>query len=482
MLEISEFKVLDRNSDYYGTSVSQLMENAGKGVADYVLEHRGRREKAVVVCGPGHNGGDGLVTAFHLRDSMKVMLLMAREPDERSGELVKLKYSAVSDLVVSEKLIEGIRCEDVVVVDALLGTGANRPPEGRYLELIELMQSMRDRGALLISVDVPSGFPSKVHLNPEVTLTLHDSKNGMQQEDCGRIVVVDIGIPYRASRYTGPGEMLLYPVPGKHTHKGNNGIVTVVGGSAFAGAPTFASLAAYRTGADLVYTIVPKGSYAAVSGFSPNLMVFSTKSDLFSEEDMEGVMRWIQRSSALVIGPGMDESEGSLNFISGVIRRATCPLVVDAAAISAVGSDRSLLQGKSAVVTPHSREFEKLTGEQTEQGIEERAEQIRSWAVDISSTILLKGATDIISDGNRIKLNDTGNPGMTVGGTGDVLTGIVAALLSKGSSTFDAARVGAYINGSSGDICFDSKSYGLLATDVIESIPTVLVKQLEGKP
>lgn len=481
MLEISEFRVLDRNSDYCGTSVSQLMENAGKGVADYVLQHRGKREKVVVVCGPGNNGGDGLVAAHHLRDRMKVMVLAAREPDANSGELIKSKFSALSDLLVSEKLIEGLKCDDTVVVDALLGTGANRPPAGRYLELINLMQGMNERGSLLISVDVPSGFPSKLHLHPETTLTLHDAKTGMREEECGRIVVLDIGIPERASKFTGPGELLLYPLPARDTHKGNNGVVTVVGGSVFAGAPTFASLAAYRTGADLVYSIVPKGSYSAISGFSPNLMVFSTKGDAFSQEDMEAVTHWMQRSGALVIGPGMDESDGSLNFIAGLIKGASCPVVVDAAAIRAVGSDHSLLQGKKAVVTPHSREFEKLTGESVKEKLEERAEQIRVWAERLGVTILLKGATDIVSDGVRIKLNDTGNPGMTVGGTGDVLTGIVAALLSKGCSAFDAARVGAFINGASGDICFDSKSYGLLATDVIEAIPAVLVKQLEGK-
>lgn len=481
MLEISEFKVLDRNSDYYGTSVSQLMENAGKAVADYVLAHGGKREKVVIFCGPGNNGGDGLVAAFHLRDKKKVMILPAREPYETGNELLRTKFSSVSDLVAGEKSIEGMRCDDTIVIDALLGTGVNRPPEGRYLELIGLMQKMGRDGALLISLDVPSGFPTRIHLRPDVTLALHDSKSGMTEEGSGKIVVIDIGIPERARRNTGPGEMLLYPVPGRETHKGNNGIVTVVGGSVFAGAPAFSSLAAYRTGADLVYTIVPRGSYNAVSGFSPNLMVFSTKGDAFSQGDMENVTHWVQRSGALVVGPGMDENEGNLHFIEELIRKVTCPLVVDAAAITVAGSDHTLLQGKRAVVTPHSREFEKLTGQKVEVGIDGRADQISSWAGKLGVTILLKGATDIVSDGSRTKLNETGNPGMTVGGTGDVLTGIVAALMSKGCTPFDAARLGAFINGSAGDISFDSKSYGLLATDVIESIPTVLVKQLEGQ-
>jgi NAD(P)H-hydrate epimerase len=339
---------------------------------------------------------------------------------------------------------------------------------------------MKRKGSLLLSVDVPSGFPTDFHLLPDITVTFHEMKAGMTEEHSGNIEIVDIGIPEKAVKYTGPGEMLLYPVPANDTHKGNNGIITVIGGGAFAGAPTFASLAAYRTGADLVYTVVPKKSFGVASVFSPNMMVFSTAHQAFEPADEAAAMKWVERSGSLVIGPGMDSDSKTHVFIRRIMKKAKCSMVVDASAIEVAGDNSCLIAGKNVIVTPHSKEFEKLTGDVVAKTIAERSEQIRSWAHKLDVTILLKGATDVISDGRRVKLNDTGNPGMTVGGTGDVLTGIAAELMAKGCSPFDSGRLAAYINGSSGEICFRSKSFGLLATDVIESIPDVLVRDLGG--
>ncbi len=480
MLELIEFRVLDRNSEFCGTPVSTLMDNAGRRVAEAATKHSSGRSTVLVICGPGNNGGDGFAAARHLREKFHVHILLA-EPDQkdRSG-LLESNFSAVSDLVCGPDVLAALREKETVVVDALLGSGINRAPEGRYRELMELMAGLQKNGSLLLSVDVPSGFPTGFQVHPDITVTFHDTKKGMSRETCGVIEIADIGIPERAARYTGPGEMILYPVPSRFSHKGNNGIVTVIGGGAFAGAPTFSSLASYRSGADLVYTIVPRRSYQTVSCFSPNLMVFSTAGDGFSSDDEEAILRWVARSGAIVIGPGMDTDRGTAGLIAAVLGKSNCGMVVDAAAIEVAGGNHSLVKGKKAVITPHSKEFEKLTGEKTGETLEERSEQVCSWARALGLTILLKGATDIISDGTRVKLNDTGNPGMTVGGTGDVLAGIVAALMAKGSSPFDAARMGAYINGLSGDICFRTKSYGLLATDMIETIPEVLAGNVGG--
>lgn len=477
MLDLSEFRVLDRNSDACGVSVSKLMENAGSRIAEFVKSRKDGRSNVLVVCGPGNNGGDGLVAAAKLRGKahVHIMLVGGRK---RSSDLLKSSLSKVKALIADSRTIRRLKPSDMIVVDALLGSGANRPPMGDYLDAIELMEGLRRDGSILVSVDVPSGFPTGVQVHPDYTVTFHDAKRGMTERECGKITIADIGIPERAVKYTGPGEMHLYPVPMRETHKGNNGTVTVIGGGSFSGAPTFSSMGAYRTGADLVYTIVPSRSYHAVSGFSPNLMAFSSDAEVFSPSDAEMALHWIRRSGAVVIGPGMDTGESTLGFIAELLRRVTCPAVVDATAIEAVGADHKLLKGGAAVVTPHAREFETLTGEKTETALEARAEQIRCWASRLGATILLKGSIDIISDGIRVKLNDTGNPGMTVGGTGDVLTGIVACLLSKGCAPFDAARLGAYLNGSAGDLSFAARSYGLLATDVIEHIPDVLVRDI----
>lgn len=445
------------------------MDNAGRAVADAVMK-RGEGD-VLVMCGPGNNGGDGIVAARYIKGKrVHLFLSKAQETEAKLHE----ELEAVGNLIVKELPKAG---KGWVIVDALLGVGIRGEPREPYASLIQYINRCREEGSYVISVDVPSGFPTSLAVRPQITVTMHDAKEGMNPENSGEIVVADIGIPKDAVDYTGPGEMLLYPVPSSSSHKGNNGIVTVIGGGAFSGSTVFSSLAAYRTGADLVYTIVPRSSYSTVAAFSPNLMVFHTKQDFFAIEDLEAVMPWVKRSGAIVIGPGMEVRRESEEFTTRLLQESTVPSVVDAGAIEIVGKT-GVRRRAPTVYTPHAREFEKLTGEKVCESLEERKAQVMRCAGQLGGTILLKGVPDVISDGKRVKLNRTGNAGMTVGGTGDVLTGEVAELLAKGCSPFDAARVAAFINGTAGSICFVSKSYGLLATDVIEAIPTVLERYL----
>jgi len=470
MLPSTEFKIIDRNSEYLGVPTSTLMENAGRGVASVVEKVAGKRP-VLVLCGGGNNGGDGLVAARYISERLETRVFLAneRETEKRLPE----RLNAVRHLLIRE-LPELKEC---VIVDALLGVGGRGEPKEPYASLIRWINECRKRGATVVSVDVPSGFQSTLSVAPDITVSLHDAKEGMDSSNSGEIIIVDIGVPREAVELTGPGEMLLYPIQDSGSHKGNNGIVTVIGGGAFSGAPVFSSMAAYRTGADLVYTIVPHSSFSTASSFSPNLMVFSTAFDYFQKEDTALAMKWIGRSGAIAIGPGIEVREESAEFVKEILEITRCPAVVDAGALEICG-EFEVKRKAPTVYTPHSKEFEKLTGERLSDNFEERREQVKNSAAKLSGTVLLKGATDIISDGRRVKLNRTGNAGMTVGGTGDVLTGIVAELLAKGCTPFDAARLGAFMNGSAGDICFNSKSYGLLATDVIEAIPSVLVRYL----
>jgi hydroxyethylthiazole kinase-like uncharacterized protein yjeF len=477
MLEFEEFRVADRNSEAAGVPVSQLMENAGAQLAQELLSQFQDRSHAVFFCGSGNNGGDGFVAARIVSARKDTAVITASAERPPAGSLLEEKFSLISRLVRDDTYTETVAAADTVIVDCLLGSGIDRPPAGRYLELIRKINDMHSRGAAVVAADVPSGFPFPEHVIPDVTVTFMDTKAGMNEHNSGRIRIADIGIPEKALTYTGPGEMLLFPIPKATSHKGNNGIVTVIGGSVFPGAPVFSSLAAYRTGADLVYTLVPGRMHDIVSSFSPNIMAFACGKDEFSEAGIRAGMNWVERSGAVVIGPGtlFDSFDSVATRLIGEISK---PMVIDASAIETVGRRNELLHGKRSVVTPHAVEFFKLTGEKLDDDIDSRKEAVRKWAGRLGTTILLKGRIDIISDGERIKLNGTGNAGMTVGGTGDVLTGIVAALMAKGLSPFNAARLGAYINGSAGDICFGRKSYGLLATDVIEAVPEVLASTL----
>src|SRR5713101_8458557 len=172
-------------------------------------------------------------------------------------------------------------------------------------------------------------------------------------------------------------------------------------------------------------------------------------------EDTRQIIDLASRADAIAIGPGLGDADGTLDAVKEIVRSVSLPLVVDADAVRAVASDPKCLVGKRAVITPHSREFQTLTGKTLPDAPEERAEIVREAAKAFGATILLKGHVDIVTDGPRVKFNYTGNPGMTVGGTGDVLCGLVAGLMSKGMSPFDAARLAAFANGYAGDLALE---------------------------
>jgi NAD(P)H-hydrate epimerase len=182
---------------------------------------------------------------------------------------------------------------------------------------------------------------------------------------------------------------------------------------------------------------------------------------------------------AVLIGSGIGRDPLSQEAIRDFVKECTKSMVIDADAFSALSVDLDLLKGKKGIVTPHYREFTTLFGKDLPSDMDARAAAVKDAASLIGMTVLVKGMIDVISDGERIKFNRTGNPGMTVGGTGDVLAGICVGLLAKGVEPFDAARMAAYTNGSAGDLAFNDRCYGLLATDVIDNIPSVMCRALD---
>ncbi|TLZ88827.1 MAG: NAD(P)H-hydrate dehydratase [Methanobacteriota archaeon] len=195
-------------------------------------------------------------------------------------------------------------------------------------------------------------------------------------------------------------------------------------------------------------------------------------------EDLRQIIELTPRVDAVAIGPGLGDASGTLEAIREAVRGIPLPMVLDADAIKAVAADPKCLVGKKAVLTPHSREFQLLSGKALPNAPEERAEMVRETAKALGVTILLKGHVDIVTDGVRLKFNYTGNPGMTAGGTGDVLCGLTAGLIAKGMAPYDAARLAAFTNGAAGDLAFEEKSYGLTSVDVANQLGRVLAKFL----
>lgn len=471
-------RVLDRNAQHFGVSILELMENAGKAVAD---EARSQFDAAgrnvLVICGTGNNGGDGLVAARHLAKEARVTVLLARSPDQFSTREAETNFERLRDVQILaglDKSEEAVAGADLII-DALLGIGVEGPLREPYGALV---REMNAAGKPILSVDVPTGFGTDQAVTPTATVALHDAKEGMTAENSGSIRVVDIGIPSKIVTTIGPGEFLLYPVPKPTSHKGQNGRVLVIAGGPYTGAPALVGYGALGVGADLIHIATPALAAPVVASYSPTFIVHPLVGHRLLREDLRQIADLASRADAIAIGPGLGDAEGTLDAVREIVRSVTLPTVVDADAIRAVASDPNCLAGKRAVITPHSREFQTLTGKVLPDAPEGRAEIVRAAAQALGVTILLKGHVDIVTDGTRLKFNYTGNPGMTVGGTGDVLCGVVAGLVSKGMSPYDAARLGAFANGSAGDLAYKVKSYGLTSVDVADNLGRVLAQFL----
>lgn len=476
MISAIEMRVLDRNAQHFGVSILDLMESAGKAVAETARRDFGiTGKKVLVVCGTGNNGGDGFVAARLLAEEAKVTVLLARPPDQLATQEARTNFARIKGAQIFEGLdrSENAMRETDLIIDALLGIGVEGDLREPYATLI---REMNASAKPILSVDVPSGFGGALMVRPKVTVTMYDVKEGMMPENSGTIRVADIGIPARVARTIGPGEFLLYPVPRTESHKGQNGSLLIIAGGPFTGAPALVAMGALGMGADLVHIATPALAAEVVASYSPNFIVHPLVGHRLLHEDLEEIRALASKADALAIGPGLGEAPGTLDTVRAIIKNLDKPIVFDADAIRAVGQEPTVLAKKRAVATPHAREFAALTGKTLPEPLEEKAKMVQEAARVLGVTILLKGHVDVVSDGTRTKFNYTGNPGMTVGGTGDVLCGAVGGLLCKGVTPFDAARLGAFSNGYAGDLAFKVKSYGLTATDVADNLGRVLAE------
>jgi len=455
----TDARTLDANAEALGVPVAELMDNAGAALARF-LDERFPGSKVVFVCGPGNNGGDGFAAALK-RDPEKTKVSLLKKPSSIHSDIARERYSLLEcpiEAYAGPSSFEGYD----VIVDCALGTGISGEVRDPYLQFI---LDANSSGITIVSADVPSGFGTSTCIKPIATVTFHDSKEGMSTENSGEIVIADIGIPEDAFRKVGPGDMLRYPIPAKNSHKGQNGKLMIIGGGPYFGAPAMSAMSALRIGADSVRVFTPESSYHEVAGASPVLMVTKLPGRSLGYESLESLLAESEKFDAVLIGPGIGTDEIAVKTAMAFIRSCDRPMVIDADAISSAKGVSTRVQ---SVLTPHRGEFARLSDGKSPEEV----------AAEMGSVILKKGAEDIITDGDRTRINTTGTPAMTGAGTGDVLAGAVAALLSKGMSAFDAACLGAYICGRAGEIAFEKRSYGLIATDVIDGISEVLCKEL----
>ncbi|MEW6222659.1 MAG: NAD(P)H-hydrate dehydratase [Candidatus Hadarchaeota archaeon] len=267
------------------------------------------------------------------------------------------------------------------------------------------------------------------------------------------------------------------------SHKGDHGRLLVVGGSSrYVGAPTLVGLAALRSGVDLATIAAPEKVAWAINSISPDLITIKLPCGDLGPREVSGLVKELERSTAVVVGPGLGVLEKTRKAVLGMAaamkkKHPKLPALFDADGLTALAAGRGLTEGMPWVLTPHPGEFKTLTGSKLSSDLQNRIKAAKSAARELGCVILLKGQIDIIASASgEAKLNSTGNPGMTVGGTGDVLAGIVGAFLSQGANPFKAAAAGAWINGRAGDLCLKEKGYEFLASDLIAKLPDVFAE------
>ena len=258
------------------------------------------------------------------------------------------------------------------------------------------------------------------------------------------------------------------------SHKYDFGHLLIIGGSKlYSGSPVLAGLAALRTGVDLVTIIAPERAANIAATFSPDLVTYPLKGDYLNERHLRDLLKFTKGKTAVVIGSGLWRIRPVLDTVIEYVRRINLPCVVDADAIHAIAANKKL-NLKNCVITPHANEFFTLSGIEPTSNVDKRIEAVKKVATEMETIILLKGHIDIISDGAKVAINKTGNPYMTVGGTGDTLAGICGSLLAQGVSCFTATCAAAYINGKAGDIAAKQFRQAITATDLIKAIPKVI--------
>ena len=485
-----EMRALELNAEYLGVSQLQLMENAGHNIA-LEIASRFKPDKSVAIfCGLGGNGGDGFVAARHLSSmGFKVTVILAGKAEEISHKAALENWNALQFLkesisiheVCDSSLIPDVTAE--IVVDALLGTGTKgklKPPISQLVEKINALDAFR------LAVDVPTGIDSDTGeilgtaVKANLTITFHKTKKGLEnaKEYVGELTVKDIGLPKEFEKFAGPGDVLLATKPRpSESHKGDFGRLLVIGGSeTFSGAPALVALAALRTGVDLAYVATPEKTAHAIASMSPDLITIKLEGKHLNVGNVSALKTYIETVNAIVLGPGLGlhpETREAVKTVVDAVEGAGKLLLLDADGLKAFAEFKRKLN-VPLVLTPHAGEYAILTGKKLPEGLKKKISEVQKTAAELGAIILLKGHIDIISDEKRFKLNFTGNPGMTVGGTGDVLSGIVGAFLAQQIDPFEAAVAGAFVNGAAGDFVFEEKGYHMVPTDLIQRIPQVL--------
>jgi hydroxyethylthiazole kinase-like uncharacterized protein yjeF len=515
ILTASEMGAVDRRTtDEFGVPLGDLMEAAGSAVAAFCLRQYPAASRITVLCGKGNNGGDGLVAARVLAAAGKsVQVVLLGRGSELKGVAAEAwqRLQAEGDGISVREVAEEAELSNALggeelLVDAVVGTGFKPPLRGLALAARDLLKGL---SVPVVAVDLPSGWDADsmeqtvegaFRVDAVVTFTapkLAHVFGHLTPETFGPVVVAGIGSPDAAVvsetgfNWAGSAKAVAEKPRPMNSNKGKFGHVLVVGGVwGKAGAPSMASLAALRAGAGLVTAAVVESIVGTVAAVAPELMISPLVEAQGLLRNLEGdrLERLMKGITVLAVGPGLGTDGDASEFARELVAKTTVPVVIDADGLNAFAGKTELLKGagRTMVLTPHPGEMARLVGMTVKQVEADRVGLARRFATEHGLTLVLKGWRTLVAhpDGS-IAVNTTGNPSMAKGGSGDILTGIVAAMLAQ--FPHDVARAveaAVYLHGLAGDFAAHAMDeHTVLATDTVKHLSDAFryrVKDADG--
>jgi NAD(P)H-hydrate epimerase len=523
VLSAAEMQACDRaTTEQYRFPSIDLMRNAGAAVATFAREQFPEARRVTVLCGKGNNGGDGMIAARLLSEAgLKVITLLLGAPERLAGdaavawtELTEPMHGRVHVATNAQELAahhDALAAD--LIVDAVLGTGFKPPLKGMALAALEWMERS---SAPVLAVDLPSGWvadetnptPSHTVFPADAVITFTAPKPAHVFGQLTRrwdqpVVVAPIGSPDAAIVSTlgidwaGSSLSLVLTPRAATANKGNFGHVLVVGGcfgsaGGKAGAPAMTALAALRAGAGLVTAAVPAPALPVVASFAPELMTWplaaTAEGQIAAENlDADRVAALTEGKTVLAIGPGLGQDPETAKFVLDLLAATKMPAVIDADALNMFAQKLELLdqlgKGRTLVLTPHPGEMARLIDCTVAEVQTNRLEKARSFAQRMGVTLVLKGARTIIAHPDfHVAVNTSGNPGMAKGGSGDVLTGLIAGLLAQyPHDPAHAVEAAVYLHGLAADLAVrEGDEHTLLATDLLAYLPRAFQPRAHG--
>jgi NAD(P)H-hydrate epimerase len=531
VLSAAEMQACDRvTTERYGVASIDLMRAAAAAVAAFAQDEFKQARRVTVLCGRGNNGGDGMMTAWLLAEAgLEVTTLLLGEPEGLKGDALEawLELSnhpqgpprgKIHVVTAAEELARLKSALDTdLIVDAVVGTGFKPPLKGLALAALKWMKPSK---APVLSVDLPSGwaadatssnmdapvFPSDAVITFTAPKAAHVFGQLTRRWD-QPVVVAPIGSPEAAIvsaqklHWTGSAMAMAQTPRAADANKGKFGHVLVVGGTfgsagGKAGAPSMAALAALRVGAGLVTAAVPAPALAVVSAVAPELMTWplaASASGSISDENLaaERVAALMAGKTVLAIGPGIGQLPETVKFVTGLLAATKIPAVIDADALNILAAKPVLLaklaKGRTLVLTPHPGEMARLAGKTVAEVQAKRLETARAFAERLGVTLVLKGARTLIAHPlGQVAVNTTGNPAMAKGGSGDLLTGLIAGMLGQyPENVAQAVEAAVYMHGLAADMTVRSPDsaydeHTLLATDSLRQLGRVFRFRVRG--